>query len=254
MKDVNLLISNGVNIEKSLELFGNMTMYDDSLQDFLAEVENKLNDIKKYKEGSDMANYAILVHSLKSDAKYFGFDRLAELAYQHELESKKNNMYYVVDHYDELMKEARRIVDLVKIYLGKEEGARETVSINNTAKTILVVDDSSIVSNFIKKIFHETYEVVIAKDGKEAIDYINGAVENKIVAMLLDLNMPNVDGFEVLEYLNQNNLFSQIPVSIITGSDQKEVIDRAFTYPIVDMLTKPFNELSIKQILEKTIK
>ena len=47
-----------------------------------------------------MANYAIQVHSLKSDAKYFGFETLAELAYKHEMESKANNMYFVTDNYE----------------------------------------------------------------------------------------------------------------------------------------------------------
>lgn len=255
MKDVNLLINNGVNIKKSMELFGDMATYDDTLQDFLNDVENKLSDIKKYKEISDMSNYAILVHSLKSDSKYFGFDKLAELSYQHEMESKKNNVYYVVEHYEELITEANRIIALVKKYLNQES---ENETISNTKvveknQTILVVDDSVVVVNFIKKIFHDTYHVVVASDGKEAIDFINKDVEHNIVAMLLDLNMPNVDGFEVLEYFNQNNLFSRIPVSIITGSDEKNIIDRAFSYPIVDMLTKPFNELNVKQIVEKTI-
>ena len=69
MKDVNLLVSNGVNVEKSLELFGDMQMYDSTLEDFLNEIGNRLDRIKKYKEISDMANYAIEVHALKSDSK-----------------------------------------------------------------------------------------------------------------------------------------------------------------------------------------
>ncbi len=254
MKDVNLLKANGVNIEKSLELFGDMQTYDDTLQDFLNDVGKKVSDIQRYKEVSDMTNYSILVHSLKSDAKYFGFDQLAELAYQHEIESKKNNMYYVVEHYDELMKETNRIINLVKTYLGQGGMSTSETPIISNSQTILVVDDSSVVVNFIRKIFNDTYNVVISSDGKEAIDFINKDVEHNIVGMLLDLNMPNVDGFEVLEYFNQNNLYNRIPVSIITGSDDKECIDRAFSYPIVDMLTKPFNELNVKQIVEKTIK
>lgn len=66
--------------------------------------------------------------------------------------------------------------------------------------------------------------------------------------------MPNVDGFEVLDYFKNHDLFKQVPVSIITGDSSKEVIDRAFTYPIVDMLQKPFNEVNIKNIVEKTIR
>ena len=114
MKDVNLLIENGANVKKALELFGDMETYDDTLSTFLAEVPDKLQKIKNYKEVGDMANYAIQVHSLKSDARYFGFEKLAEIAYEHELKSKANDMYYVTEHFDELMTEANRIVNLVK--------------------------------------------------------------------------------------------------------------------------------------------
>ena len=62
MKDVSILTNNGVNVQKSLELFGDMATYDDTLHDFLAEIDNKLAKIKMFKEQSDMANYAILVH------------------------------------------------------------------------------------------------------------------------------------------------------------------------------------------------
>ena len=65
--------------------------------------------------------------------------------------------------------------------------------------------------------------------------------------------MPNVDGFEVLDYMKENNLLQKMPVSIISGDDKKETIDRAFTYPIVDMIRKPFNTVDIKQVVEKTI-
>lgn len=256
MKDVNFLINNGVNIQKSLELFGDMETYNDTLETFLTDVEDKLSKIKTYKEIADMANYAILVHSLKSDARYFGFEKLADLAYQHEMESKSNNMYYVTDHFDELMMEANRIVHLVKQYLGKEDAntaqKMDTTPVVKEQK-ILVVDDSNIVSNFIKKIFNNTFDVIIANDGKEALDIVSNNVDGKIVGMLLDLNMPNVDGFEVLDYFKNHDLFKQVPVSIITGDSSKEVIDRAFTYPIVDMLQKPFNEVNIKNIVEKTI-
>ena len=257
MKDVNFLINNGVNIQKSLELFGDMETYNDTLETFLTDVEDKLSKIKTYREIADMANYAILVHSLKSDARYFGFEKLADLAYQHEMESKSNNMYYVTDHFDELMMEANRIVHLVKQYLGKEDAntaqKMDTTPVVKEQK-ILVVDDSNIVSNFIKKIFNNTFDVIIANDGKEALDIVSNNVDGKIVGMLLDLNMPNVDGFEVLDYFKNHDLFKQVPVSIITGDSSKEVIDRAFTYPIVDMLQKPFNEVNIKNIVEKTIR
>ncbi|MEG0909751.1 MAG: response regulator [Bacilli bacterium] len=254
MKDINILKENGVNVAASLELFGDMETYNETLNDFLESVDQKLSDIKKYKEQEDMPNYAILVHSLKSDSKYLGFTKLADLSYQHELESKNSNIQFVNVNYEALVEEANKMINLVKKYLGQQEVSKEKVQeIKIKEKTILIVDDSDIIRNFVKKIFNDTYEVMIANDGKEAIDIVSVSEQDKLVGLFLDLNMPNVDGFQVLEYFKNNNLLKKIPVSIITGDDSKEAIEKAFTYPIVDMLNKPFNEHDVKVIVEKTI-
>lgn len=258
MKDVNLLVNNGVNVNKALELFGDMATYDDTLVTFLNDAENKLKQIDDYKEKADMANYAILVHSLKSDAKYFGFDKLAELAYDHEMKSKANDFYYVSDHFDELMTEAKRIVNLVRKYLGKEPVELLDDDDNDSGtgsknQTILVVDDSAIIVNFVKKIFDNQYNVLIANDGAQALNIVKNTPSSQMACMLLDLNMPNVNGFEVLDYFKNNDLFKKVPVSIITGEGSKDIIEKAFTYPIVDVLMKPFNELNVESIVNKTI-
>lgn len=255
MKDVNLLINNGVDVNKSLELFGDMETYDETLEEFLSGVNQKLSDIKRYKEASDMANYAILVHSLKSDARYLGFTKLAELSLNHEMESKANNVDYIYDHYDELMMESERIIKLVSSYLGKESNVSVVEHKENIVKdkAILVVDDSDMIRNFISKIFDDTFSIIMAHDGKEAIDIVTSETDNKIKGILLDLNMPNVDGFAVLDYFKANGLFNKYPVSIITGADDKESINRAFNYPIIDMLQKPFNERDVKRVVEKTV-
>ena len=65
--------------------------------------------------------------------------------------------------------------------------------------------------------------------------------------------MPKVDGFGVLEHMRSHNLLEKIPVSIISGDSSKETIDRAFTYNIVDMLSKPFNDSNITLAVEKTL-
>lgn len=260
MKDANFLKDNGVNLEKSLELLGDMETYNETLIDFLNAVFDKMTKIKLYKESKNMPDYAILVHSLKSDARYLGFDLLADIAYKHEIESKANNQLFVNENFNELVNEAAKIVTLVRQYLGqtptpkqaevKEESSKE---LNITNDALLVVDDSSIMQNFLDKIFSDRYQIIIASDGKEALDVLNAGHNDKIKCMLLDLNMPNINGFEVLEYLKANNLFDVIPVSIITGADSRETITKAFSYPIVDMLTKPFTELSVKTIVEKTV-
>ncbi len=249
MFDTKILTDNGVNLEKSLELFGDIATYNDNLDEFIDGVEKSLENLAKYKENADMANYAIIVHSIKSDAKYFGFEKLAELAYNHEMESKNNNMYYVYDHYDELMSEIKRITNLVKKYMGWDY-EKDTVDtkIDTNKRAILVVDDSNVISNFVTKIFNNTYDVVVAKDGKEAIDKLSNMAP-RISGMLLDLNMPNVDGYEVLRFMKTNDYFRLINVAIITGSDSKEVLDKTREYPIKAILEKPFNETNVKRVV-----
>ena len=77
------------------------------------------NSNKNYKNNGDMPNYAILVHSIKSDSKYLGFTYLAELALDHEMKSKENDVNYVNEHYNELEEEVNRIISVIKEYLGK---------------------------------------------------------------------------------------------------------------------------------------
>lgn len=118
MRDVEFLKNNGVNVDQGLEVLGDMEMYDDTLNDFLEESETRIPNLKMYKDAGDMANYAILVHSMKSDSKYLGFTKLAELSLDHELKGKENDAAYVNANFDSLMNEANRIIDVVKKYLG----------------------------------------------------------------------------------------------------------------------------------------
>ena len=251
MKDKNFLIENQIDVNASLELFGDMDTYNETLGDFLDTIQEKLDNILEFKEKSDMLNYSILVHSLKSDSKYLGFTKLAELSLNHEMEGKANNVDYVYNKYDELVAEADRIVNIVKEYLGKTDLVVEVIKPKVNDKKIIVADDSHLIRNLIMRMFDDEYEVVLAKDGREALQLIHN--DDSVYGMLLDLNMPVVDGFAVLEYLKVNGYFVKLPVAIITGDDTKETVAKAFTYPIVDVLNKPFNERDIKRVLNSMV-
>ena len=119
-------------------------------------------------------------------------------------------------------------------------------------KAIIVADDSMIIRNIIKKAIGEEYTVLEAGNGKEAIKHITDK-KYDIIGILLDLNMPEADGFMVLNYFKNNNLFTKYPVVIISGDDTKETIGRAFAYDIVDMLNKPFSGENVKNMIGKMI-
>lgn len=119
MKDVNILKNNNINVDASLEILGDMEMYNETLNDFLNEIENKINLLKEYNTSSDMPNYAIYAHSVKSDAKYLGFTKLAEIAFNHEIKAKENNSEYVSNDFNNFINEINKIINISKEYLGK---------------------------------------------------------------------------------------------------------------------------------------
>ena len=115
--DENYLLENDVNYKKGVELLGDLETYNDMLSDWFKESQNKFEQLKLFKLRHDMPNYVIAVHALKSDSKYFGFDKLAELSYNHEMKSKENDQEYVFNNFHELELEFLRISNVVETYL-----------------------------------------------------------------------------------------------------------------------------------------
>ena len=266
--DTNLLISNGVDLNHALSLLGDIATYNSIMSEFLSSYKERMERIKIYKDNGDLANYAIEVHSLKSDSKYLGFTALADISYKHEMASKAGDIRTVEKTYDELVNQAQKAIELMRKYLnaGVENKTVESpvqpaqvqvedsneVLLDEGVKAILIADDSKIIRGFLKDSFSGKYMILMAANGREVINIINSN-KGKISALLLDLNMPILSGFDVLDYFKENDLFSSIPVSIISGSNDKESIDRAFSYPIVDMLNKPFSKEEVISVVEKTI-
>ena len=255
MLDLNYLKQNNVDTDSAIELFGDVSIYNETCQDFLDGIDEKLSELKKYKEARDMANYAIYAHSIKSDARYLGFTEIAKVALDHEMAGKGNDERFVMREYDNLVNAANQMISIVKTYLGKEvqTGVTPQANPNAVENVVLIADDSKLVTNFITKSLDGMYKTIIAYDGLEVIEVINNYPNYNIIGMFLDLNMPKMGGFEVLQYFKDHDLFAKIPVSIITGEDSKEMINKAFTYPICDMLVKPFNAKDVVTVASKTV-
>lgn len=111
-------------------------------------------------------------------------------------------------------------------------------------KSILIVDDSSMIRNYLERIFINDYNITMAVDGNDAIEKITQN-QSKLNIILLDLVMPKADGFFVLEHIQKYNI--DIPVIIISGDTSKESIEKAFDYGVVDMIKKPFDSDIIKE-------
>lgn len=227
-----------VDVDAALEFWGDMDSYSESLKEYIESLNDKLKNLEYYKDSNDYENYGILAHSMKSESKYLGFMKEAEVFLEHELAGKSSDSDTINNKFPELEDTVHQIVSTLEEYFQDE----------NEKKNILIADDSNIMLNFIEKTIQDDFHIIRANNGKDAITEIQN---NDIYAILLDLNMPTTNGFEVLEYLKENELLEKIPVVIITGDDTEDTIKKAFTYPILDVLNKPFTDDKIKTILAK---
>ncbi len=113
------LESQGVDVDHGLELLGDMETYEMILDEFLNNIDERLNKLTTTLEQKDMPNFAIEVHALKSDAKYLGCMTLADIAYKYEMASKENNIGEVEAGFAGLKEETEKVVKIIKNYLGK---------------------------------------------------------------------------------------------------------------------------------------
>lgn len=108
-----------VDLDSAITLLGDMEMYNDTLRDFYDNLDSRIEKITSLKANYDMANYAIEVHALKSDCKYLGFTKLAEIFLDHELKSKENDTDYINNNFQILVAEIDKWRSIIREYIEK---------------------------------------------------------------------------------------------------------------------------------------
>lgn len=121
-----------------------------------------------------------------------------------------------------------------------------------TKNKILIVDDKGINRYMLGGIFGEEYEIVEATGGQMAIDIIAADGIN-LAVVLLDIIMPVINGFGVLEYMKKKGLLDRLPVVIVTDDDSEETSNRAFEYKVADIVIKPFAPAIIRRRVQNII-
>ncbi|NCC42507.1 MAG: EAL domain-containing protein [Clostridia bacterium] len=119
-------------------------------------------------------------------------------------------------------------------------------------RKILVVDDNRINRRILCKVLSKDYDVIQAENGKEALEVLHSSYEN-ISAVLLDIVMPVMDGYEVLRQMHMDSFLSQIPVIVTTGNDDQDTEVKALSLGAHDFLVKPYKPAIIMHRLANTI-
>ncbi len=110
----------------------------------------------------------------------------------------------------------------------------------NHKKKLLVVDDIQLNRIILTELFEETYDIIEAQNGQIALSAIEEHGKD-IALVLLDIVMPVMDGFTVLQHMNQSGIIHSVPVILITGENDDEKALKGYALGVADLITKPFN-------------
>ena len=124
---------------------------------------------------------------------------------------------------------------------------------NASRYRILIVDDSEMNRMILSEMLKGEFEILEAENGSVCLDMLS-RYEMKISLILLDIVMPGMDGFGVLEYMNRNNLIGDIPVIMISGEDSGKVIKQAYEWGVSDYIKRPFDMEVVHRRVLNTIK
>ena len=118
---------------------------------------------------------------------------------------------------------------------------------------ILLVDDSAMSRMILKEILKGDYSILEAENGQECLEKMQAEAGN-IALVLLDINMPVLDGFEVLKAMNVNHTIEDIPVIMISSDDSDAAIRRSYELGASDYVTRPFDARIVYRRVTNTIK
>lgn len=156
---------------------------------------------------------------------------------------------------DQMMYMAKSHKNLVvtdRFMLQNGKDGIERLKKEQVLQQILIVDDSDMNRAMLREILKDNYSILEAGNGAECLSCVKH-MGSSLSLILLDLNMPEMDGFEVLAELSRLGYMDDIPVIIISGTDSTADICRAYDLGATDYIHRPFNTQVIYRRVSNTI-
>ncbi|MDR3170395.1 MAG: diguanylate cyclase [Treponema sp.] len=233
---------------------GDETLYQQLLETFQHEHDSDYQKLKDLLAEGAIQTAHRLIHTLKSSSALIGAKQLEQSAQVIETclaeQSSGNGPDAVsVEAMETLEAELNSVLEVLHQTTPESNTAEpviehEIASDENHKKfTILVADDDNANVMILYRILSPEYTVLTAGSGESALKY---AIEDQPDIILLDIILPDMNGFDVLIKLKENSLTKEIPVIIITGLNSEQDEEKGLCLSAVDYITKPFNNTIIR--------
>ncbi|MBF0103149.1 MAG: response regulator, partial [Desulfobacterales bacterium] len=249
----------GIDIVSGLKhIGGNRSLYIDILKEFLTEYRDVSQHIQAAIDKQEWTTAERLVHTLKGVSGNIGAQDLFLRTQQVESMIKQADKNASEPLLHQLTQEMSRVISSLEEWFAKERQAPEKpIVMNAIAKhqeeksTLLIVDDTPINIKMLVDMFKADYRILVATNGKSAIEL---AQTQKPDLILLDIIMPEMDGYEVCQTLHNDPLTSPIPIIFMTSMSETEDNGKGMELGGVDYVQKPFIPSIVKARVKNHLK
>lgn len=223
----------GLDVEAGVSHCGSVDSYVDTVKLYWEAVVDNLTSIRELFEAGAYEDLTIKLHSLKSTSGVIGAIDVASLAAELEQAGKDG----VLSEAEDSNKKLLEMYDSL---------GQKLAEIFRPAK-ILLVDDDPLYLKMLRGWLTDKYEITVVKAGSQAISFLR---EHKVDLILLDYEMKEMNGAEVLERLRENPETADIPVIFLTGASDDETIQRVMKQSPAGYLLKSLDKDSIVKVID----
>lgn len=220
--------------------------YQEMLMSFLNN--SRYGELESYYREEDWENYRIAVHALKSTSLSIGATAVSEEAKAMEMAAKENDIPYLTKHHEKLMYGYSGLLSKIDAALNgeKETRRRSGDAIKDDIPNIYAVDDDLMNLRIIERMLEGQFAVTCFDAGEKMLEALKAKLPDMI---LLDVRMPEMDGFEVLRRLKENEEYREVPVIFLTADEGRDTEIEGFEAGVLDFIRKPFvSEIMIQRV------
>ena len=194
--------------------------------------------MRRFFKEENWENYRIHMHALKSTSLSIGALGLSDQAGLLEKAVKDGDTAYIKEHHGEVLRQYQLLLEQMGQALSEPESSTVSDAVMQDKEAhILVVDDDSMNLRVAETMLEVRYFVSCVKSGEETLAFLEREIPDLI---LLDIHMPGMDGFEVIDRIKEDRRYVGIPVIFLTADNDREAEIQSFKHGALDFITKPF--------------
>ena len=241
--EIGALVSNEVDFGKGMALVGSSSAYLSILETYVQSTKERMNKLAGWLK-SDMERFVIEIHGLKGANAAIGALQLSKLAEQMEILGKENGQESIEDIREllaDFTKRSEAVCQELKDFLAQTKKPvpdLQSEQQKEEKKLIVIVDDNPVNLDLAENVLKSEYRLFKLTSGEELLEFLKHTLPNMI---LLDIEMPGINGFETLKLIKQHEAWDHIPVIFLTGKNDIESERLGFRLGAKDFIKKPID-------------